>query len=92
MQVRFVTELSNSYRMFGIYKQALIDDVNGRVLTVHGSDDEVIPVGDAKEFAKIIPNHKLEIVEGADHSYTKHQSQLVSTVMEFVKTVMVKNN
>ncbi|PPD82379.1 hypothetical protein GOBAR_DD20695 [Gossypium barbadense] len=29
-----------------------------RVLTVHGSADEIIPVGDALEFAKIIPNHK----------------------------------
>jgi len=42
-------------------------DCNGRVLTVHGSADEVIPLEDAKEFAKIIPNYKLEIVEGADH-------------------------
>ena len=33
-----------------------------RVLTVHGSDDEVIPVADAMEFDKIIPNHKLHIV------------------------------
>jgi len=67
-------------------------DCNDRVLTVHGSEDEVIPVEDAKEFAKIIPNHKLEIVEGANHGYTEHQSQLVSTVMEFIKTVIVKNN
>ncbi|CAH8363353.1 unnamed protein product [Eruca vesicaria subsp. sativa] len=29
------------------------------VFTVHGSEDEVIPVSDAKEFAKIIHNHKL---------------------------------
>ncbi|EOA24591.1 hypothetical protein CARUB_v10017865mg [Capsella rubella] len=63
-----------------------------RVMTVHGSDDETVPVEDAKEFAKIIPNHKLEIVEGADHCYTKYQSQLVSTVMEFIKTVIVNNN
>ncbi|ESQ45816.1 hypothetical protein EUTSA_v10010965mg, partial [Eutrema salsugineum] len=42
----------------------------------------VIPVGDAKEFAKIIPNHKLEVFQGANHGYTKHQSQLVSTVMK----------
>jgi len=33
-----------------------------RVLTVHGSSDPVIPVGDASEFAKIIPNHKLIII------------------------------
>ncbi|OMO67281.1 hypothetical protein CCACVL1_20640 [Corchorus capsularis] len=33
-----------------------------RLLTVHGSADEVIPVEDAFEFAKIIANHKLHIV------------------------------
>ncbi|KAL1188060.1 hypothetical protein V5N11_009902 [Cardamine amara subsp. amara] len=59
-----------------------------KVLTVHGSDDTVVPVEDAKEFAKIIPNHNLEIVQGANHGYTKHQKQLVSTAMEFIKTVI----
>uniref|UniRef100_A0A1J3CRE9 Serine aminopeptidase S33 domain-containing protein n=2 Tax=Noccaea caerulescens TaxID=107243 RepID=A0A1J3CRE9_NOCCA len=88
-----VTEESLMERLgTDMHEACLKIDRECRVLTVHGSDDEVIPVGDAKEFAKIIPNHKLEIVEGADHSYTKHQSQLVSTVMDFVKTVMVKNN
>lgn len=89
MQVQF-----SFTRMLGyIILQTVIDLVAmGRVLTVHGSDDEVIPVEDAKEFAKIIPNHKLEIVEGADHCYTKHQSQLVAIVTEFVKTVIVKHS
>ncbi|CAH8366875.1 unnamed protein product [Eruca vesicaria subsp. sativa] len=75
-----------------MHEACLKIDKDCRVLTVHGSEDEVIPVSDAKEFAKIIPNHKLEIVEGADHCYTKHQSELVSTAIEFIKTVIVKNN
>ncbi|XP_013625583.1 PREDICTED: uncharacterized protein LOC106331723 isoform X2 [Brassica oleracea var. oleracea] len=75
-----------------MHEACLKIDKDCRVLTVHGSEDEIIPVEDAREFAKIIPNHKLEIVEGADHCYTKHQSQLVTTVMEFIKTVTVKNN
>ncbi|CAL9216725.1 unnamed protein product [Arabidopsis halleri] len=88
-----VTEESLMERLnTDIHEACLKIDKECRVLTVHGSADEVIPLGDAKEFAKIIPNHKLEIVEGADHCYTKHQSQLVTTVMEFIKTVIVKNN
>ncbi|KAH0893417.1 hypothetical protein HID58_055846, partial [Brassica napus] len=75
-----------------MHEACLKIDKDCRVLTVHGSEDEIIPVEDAREFAKIIPNHKLEIVEGADHCYTKHQSQLVTIVMEFIKTVTVKNN
>ncbi|ESQ45880.1 hypothetical protein EUTSA_v10010963mg, partial [Eutrema salsugineum] len=88
-----VTEESLMERFKTDMHQACLKiDKECRVLTVHGSDDKVVPVEDAKEFAKIIPNHKLEIVEGADHSYTKHQLQLVSTVVEFIKTMLVKKN
>jgi alpha/beta superfamily hydrolase len=56
-----------------------------RVLTVHGSMDKVVPVDDAMEFAKLISNHKLHIIEGADHEYTKHQDELASVVLNFVR-------
>lgn len=59
-----------------------------RVLTVHGSVDEVIPVEDALEFAKIIPNHQLQIVEGANHGYTSHQDELSSAILPFIKECM----
>ncbi|XP_010503363.1 PREDICTED: uncharacterized protein LOC104780562 [Camelina sativa] len=88
-----VTEESLTEKLnTNMHEACLKIDKECRVLTVHGSGDEVIPVEDAKEFAKIIPNHKLEIVEGANHCYTENQSQLVSAVMEFIKTVIVKNN
>ncbi|KAF5184022.1 alpha/beta-Hydrolases superfamily protein [Thalictrum thalictroides] len=61
-----------------------IDNAN-RVLTVHGSSDEAIPVEDAFEFAKIIPNHKLRVIEGADHGYSNHQSELAEVVLNFIK-------
>ncbi|XP_060960957.1 putative uncharacterized protein YDL057W [Cannabis sativa] len=56
-----------------------------RVLTVHGSADKTIPVDDAIEFSKIIKNHKLQIVEGADHRFSDHQAELASIVTEFIK-------
>ncbi|KAK9947984.1 hypothetical protein M0R45_003576 [Rubus argutus] len=59
-----------------------------RVLTVHGSDDEVIPVDDAVEFSKIIPNHKLHIVRGANHCYTSHQTELASVVVDYIKAAL----
>ena len=59
-----------------------------RVLTIHGSADEIIPVEDALEFTKIIPNHKLHIIEGADHCYTSHQAELASTVVDFIKAAL----
>ncbi|XP_072966510.1 putative uncharacterized protein YDL057W isoform X1 [Typha angustifolia] len=60
-----------------------------RVLTVHGSEDEIIPVQDALEFAKLIPNHKLHIVEGANHCYTAHQQEMASLVLDFLKSNQV---
>ncbi|KAL2545020.1 alpha/beta-hydrolase superfamily protein [Forsythia ovata] len=62
-----------------------------RVLTIHGTLDEFVPVEDAMEFDKYIPNHKLQIVEGADHEYTSHQDELASIVLEFVKTSLYKD-
>lgn len=57
-----------------------------RVLTIHGSADEIIPVEDAVEFAKIIPNHKLHIIEGANHGYTSHQAELALVALNFIRT------
>ncbi|CAK9140539.1 unnamed protein product [Ilex paraguariensis] len=84
--------------VFRVTEESLIDRLNTnmheaclqidnqcRVLTVHGSADEIIPVEDALEFAKIIPNHKLHIMEGADHGYTAHQAELAAVVLPFIK-------
>ncbi|GER50605.1 alpha/beta-Hydrolases superfamily protein [Striga asiatica] len=62
-----------------------------RVLTVHGTVDEFVQVEDAIEFDKHIPNHSLYIVKGADHEYTKHQTELTSHVVIFVKAGMHVN-
>ncbi|XP_076899001.1 putative uncharacterized protein YDL057W isoform X1 [Bidens hawaiensis] len=58
---------------------------NCRVLSIHGSADKIVPMEDAMEFAKHISNHKLHIVNGADHEYTCHQNELASLVLDFVK-------
>ncbi|KAJ6814796.1 uncharacterized protein M6B38_138300 [Iris pallida] len=55
-----------------------------RVLTVHGSADTIVRVEDASEFAKLIPNHKLHIIQGANHGYTRHQEELASVVLDFI--------
>nr|GMD48807.1 putative esterase [Ipomoea batatas] len=55
-----------------------------RVLTIHGSMDEMVPVDDALEFAKYIPTHTLHIIEGADHEFTLHQDEMASLVVAFV--------
>uniref|UniRef100_A0A0E0JKD9 Serine aminopeptidase S33 domain-containing protein n=1 Tax=Oryza punctata TaxID=4537 RepID=A0A0E0JKD9_ORYPU len=55
-----------------------------RFFTIHGSADEIIPVEDAYEFAKHIPNHKLHVIEGANHCYTAHRKELSDAVVDFI--------
>lgn len=61
-------------------------DPTCKVLTIHGSSDIVIPVSDASEFHRLISNHELRIVEGADHSYTQNKTELTSAVVHFLKS------
>ncbi|XP_068343614.1 uncharacterized protein [Pyrus communis] len=71
-----------------MHESCLHIDKECRVLTVHGSADEAIPVEDAFEFSKIIPNHKLHVIEGANHCYTSHQAELATVVVDFIKAAL----
>ncbi|KAJ9538555.1 hypothetical protein OSB04_031288 [Centaurea solstitialis] len=84
--------------LFRVTEESLMDRLNTnmpeaalkikqdcRVLTVHGSADDIIPVEDAADFDKIIKNHKLQIIDGADHLYKKHRAELVSAILPFIK-------
>ncbi|KAK8962308.1 hypothetical protein KSP40_PGU009902 [Platanthera guangdongensis] len=64
-------------------------DKDCRVLTIHGSEDKIVPSEDAFEFDKLIPNHKLHIVEGANHGYTQHQEELASLLLDFIKSTQI---
>jgi len=59
-----------------------------RVFTIHGSSDEIIPVEDAFEFAKIIQNHKLHVIGGANHMFSNHQGELSSVVVNFIEETL----
>ncbi|RID42291.1 hypothetical protein BRARA_J02191 [Brassica rapa] len=53
---------------------------NCRVLTVRGSNDMIVHVTEASEFAKYIKNHKLCLIEGADHD-TSNRDHIRSALM-----------
>ncbi|XP_076909510.1 uncharacterized protein LOC143566789 [Bidens hawaiensis] len=69
-----------------MHEAGLKVDQDCSVLIVHGSADEINPVEDALAFAKVIRNHELRIIEGANHDYTNHRDELVSVVLDFLKT------
>ncbi|XVF48675.1 hypothetical protein PTKIN_Ptkin03bG0209000 [Pterospermum kingtungense] len=70
----------------------LLIDQNCRVLTIHGTRDEIVPVKDALEFASFIRNHKLHLIEGADHEFTSHQDELAAVVFDFIRAVREGKN
>ncbi|BBN05237.1 uncharacterized protein MPTK1_3g11480 [Marchantia polymorpha subsp. ruderalis] len=56
-----------------------------RVLTVHGSQDEIVKIENAHDFAKRIPNHTLRVFDGAGHNYEGDRKKLADLVLEFIQ-------
>ncbi|CAL9062916.1 uncharacterized protein LOC103992858 [Musa acuminata AAA Group] len=81
-----VTEQSLIDRLTTDMRTACLSiDKNCRVLTVHGSEDDIVPPEDASKFDKLIMNHKLHIIEGADHRFISHQFHLARILLEFIR-------
>ncbi|KAG2302971.1 hypothetical protein Bca52824_031622 [Brassica carinata] len=72
-----------------MHEACLKIDKECRVLTVHGSDDAVITWKVPRSLPRSYQTTSWRFWRGADHCYTKHQSQLVATVTEFIKTVLI---
>ena len=62
----------------------VVSGVKAEVLIVHGNKDDTIPVSDAKMFSKCIPHNTLEIIDGADHLFTKHADKMSSIVTSWL--------
>lgn len=54
-------------------------------LIVHGEDDEVVPVDNAREIAARLPEAVLHIVPGADHRFSEHAQQRREMTLNWVK-------
>ncbi len=56
------------------------------VLIVHGDKDESVPIEQSKKTASILEDCTLEIIQGADHTYTKPSDfeKMLSLISEFV--------
>ncbi len=63
------------------------EKINVPTLIVHGSWDKVVPVEQSKKTAFLIPNCRLEIVEGANHKYSNPEEfeKMLKLVSEFVE-------
>ncbi|CAM9647621.1 unnamed protein product [Ectocarpus fasciculatus] len=57
-------------------KKTAASITRSKVLTIHGTEDETIPVADAYEFDKVLANNELVVVEGATHRFATEPEQL----------------
>jgi len=54
-------------------------------LIVHGTDDRVVPVGNAHLLAERLPNARLEIVDGGSHClFVEHADRVNAALLEFL--------
>lgn len=55
-------------------------------LIVHGDKDESVPIEQSKKTASLIEKCRLEIIEGADHRYSKpeHFERMLDLISEFI--------
>ncbi len=58
-----------------------------RLLIIHGSDDQSVPVEDARLLYQAAATPKvLKIIEGADHRFSNHTGQVWETFFEWLNT------
>lgn len=57
---------------------------------VHGDKDETVPIEQSKKTASLIENCSLEIIEGADHTYS--QPEHFEKMLELISAFIVKNS
>lgn len=55
-------------------------------LLVHGSSDETVPLEQSRKAANLIPDGRLEIIEGADHVYSnpRHFEKMLDLISCFI--------
>jgi dipeptidyl aminopeptidase/acylaminoacyl peptidase len=60
--------------------------INAPTLIVHGDRDETVPLDQSQMAADVIPDCRLEIIEGADHVYSdpEHFEIMLELISDFV--------
>ena len=58
-------------------------------LIVHGDKDESVPIEQSKKIASLIKNCRLEIIEGADHRYSKPED--FKKMLDLISKFTIKN-
>ncbi|KAI8056600.1 tyrosine phosphatase family-domain-containing protein [Syncephalis plumigaleata] len=72
-----------------LYDMSAVMSMSPRVsvLTIHGTEDNVVPISNAVNFANLIPTHTLHLITGADHNYKGYFGQVSTVVTRYFDLV-----
>lgn len=70
----------------GINGFAFAENIKAPTLIVHGDQDETVPHAQSQKTADLIPDCQLEIIEGADHTYSdpQHFEIMLGLISDFI--------
>jgi pimeloyl-ACP methyl ester carboxylesterase len=65
---------------------ALASNIKAPTLIVHGDQDETVPLAQSQKAADLIPDCRLEVIEGADHTYSDppHFEKMLDSISDFI--------
>ncbi len=69
-----------------IKSYAAIKKIKIPTIIVHGDKDETVPLEQSIRCASLLENGRLEVIEGADHTYTqpRHFEKMLSLIADFI--------
>jgi len=71
----------------------LLPNISAPTLIIHGSDDGLVPVGNANVLAKRIPNAELHVVQGGRHAFfLEYQQEASRVVLDFLLRHSLKDH
>ncbi|HEY3228400.1 MAG TPA: alpha/beta fold hydrolase, partial [Roseiflexaceae bacterium] len=83
----YATELRSMQAYMAIDAHAYAKAVRAPTYVIHGSNDQMVPLDDAKDLAQTIPSAQFDIVPGGPHSLMIRDVDARRRVMAFMHDV-----
>ena len=67
------------------WDQATAEEIKTPTLIIHGSKDRINPSGASKDWAKLLPNSELKIIDGGGHlPWIESQQEVLGSIRSFL--------
>lgn len=68
-----------------VVDKMFLSEIKVPVRVIHGEKDDVVTTKNSKSITDALPKGDFVMIKGADHSFRKHQDELISMAVEFFK-------